>query len=51
MIPALVSVLREGSALAQAGAAGALANLSCEPHSVRLIRRSDGIVPLMDLIG
>ena len=35
---------------AKAGAAGALANLSCESQSVRLIRRSSGILPLLDLV-
>ena len=51
ILPILLSVLRGGSLAAQAGAAGALANLSCEPQSVRLIRRSDGIPPLIQLLG
>ena len=50
VLPALLSVLRGGSLAAQAGAAGALANLSCEPQSVRLIRRSNGILPLVQLL-
>ena len=50
IVPALLSVLQTGSTQAQAGAAGALANLSCESQSVRLIRRSSGIAPLLDLV-
>ena len=50
IVPALVSVLQTGSMEAKAGAAGALANLSCESQSVRLIRRSSGILPLLDLV-
>ena len=50
IVPALISVLQTGSVEAKAGAAGALANLSCESQSVRLIRRSSGILPLLDLV-
>ena len=51
VVPALLRLLRTGSQTAQAAAAAALANLSCEPQSVRLIRRSDGILPLVQLLG
>ena len=51
IVPALTSLLRAESAPVQAGAAAALANLSCDPQSVRLIRRTSGIRPLVDLIG
>ena len=51
IVPALLCLLRAGSRTAQAGAAAALANLSCEQQSVRLIRRSDGILPLVQLLG
>ena len=51
VVPALLRLLRGGQQRAQAGAAAALANLSCEPQSVRLIRRSDGIPPLVQLLG
>ncbi len=51
IIPALLHLLGAGSQRSQAGAAAALANLSCEPQSVRLIRRSNGIPPLVHLLG
>ncbi|KAK9907605.1 hypothetical protein WJX75_006894 [Coccomyxa subellipsoidea] len=49
-IPGLLALLGTGDGRVRARAVGALHNLSCDPQSVRMTRRSNGIGPLVALL-
>ena len=49
-VSALVALLPSGSSKVQLRAVASLQNLSCDPQSVRLMRRSNAAEPLVDLL-
>lgn len=49
-VPELLTLLGSGDGRVRARAVGALHNLSCDPHSVRVTRRSSGIAPIVSLL-
>ncbi len=49
-IPELLALLGSGDGRVRARAVGALHNLSADPQSVRMMRRSNGVAPLTALL-
>jgi hypothetical protein len=49
-VPALLALLPSDSSKVQLRAVGSLQNLSCDPQTIQLLRRSGGIPALLALL-